>query len=110
MTVNPGARLRRGRCSGFGNHGSKAVIHRAEAGRPPDSETVEPAVSALAARRARGPGSKLAAIRRVAGRVAIHRLAGFSDEEAYQVTDFLLGALPKITGEVLAPVGAPDGI
>lgn len=42
--------------------------------------------------------------------VAIHRLAGFSDEQAYQVTDFLLGALPKLAGEMLTLAGAPGGI
>lgn len=84
--------------------GIGAAIRRVAAGRRLDSELVERVVFALVAQRALEPGSKLAATGWVAERVAIEGLAGFSDDQAYRVMDFLLDALEEIAAEVFASV------
>jgi hypothetical protein len=84
--------------------GIGAAIRRAAAGGRVDGEAVERVVFALVAQRALEPGSKLAATRWVAERVAIEGLAGFSDDQAYRAMDFLLDALPEIAGEVFTSV------
>ena len=80
-------------------------------GRPPDRrgrlvdvEAVERVLFALVAQRALEPGSKLAATRWVAERVAIKGLTEVSDDQAYRGMDFLLDALGEIAGEVFASV------
>ena len=84
--------------------GIGAAIGRAAAGRRLDSEGVERVIFALVAQRALEPGSKLAATRWVAERVAIGGLAGFSDDQAYRAMDFLLEALNEIASEIFASV------
>ena len=84
--------------------GIGAAIRRTAAGGRMDGEGVERVVFALVAQRALEPGSKLAATRWVAERVAIEGLAGISDDQAYRAMDFLLDALPEIAGEVFASV------
>ncbi|MBV8712276.1 MAG: IS1634 family transposase [Solirubrobacterales bacterium] len=83
--------------------GIGAAIRRTAAGGRMD-EGVERVVFALVAQRALEPGSKLAATRWVAERVAIEGLTGFSDDQAYRAMDFLLEALGEIAGEVFASV------
>jgi hypothetical protein len=56
--------------------------HRVAADRRLDATTVERVLFALVAQRALEPGSKLAATRRVAERVAIPGCGGFSDDAA----------------------------
>ena len=84
--------------------GIGAAIRRVAAGRRLDGETVERVVFALVAQRALEPGSKLAATRWVAERVAIDGLAGFSDDQAYRAMDFLLDALDEIAAEIFSSV------
>jgi DDE family transposase len=84
--------------------GIGAAIRRAAAGRRLDGEALERVVFALVAQRALEPGSKLAATRWVAERVAIDGLAGLSDDQAYRAMDFLLDALDEIAAEVFAAV------
>jgi len=84
--------------------GIGAAIRRAAAGRRLDGEAVERVVFALVAQRALEPGSKLAATKWVAERVAIEGLAALSDDAAYAAMDFLLDALDGIAGEVFASV------
>ena len=59
---------------------------------------------ALVAQRALEPGSKLAATRWVAERVAIEGCAGFSEDAAYAAMDFLLEALDEIAAEIFGSV------
>jgi len=59
---------------------------------------------ALVAQRALAPGSKLAATRWVAERVAIADCPGFSDDSAYAAMDFLLDALGEIAAEIFDSV------
>ena len=59
---------------------------------------------ALVAQRALEPGSKLAATKWVAERVAIEGLAALSDDAAYAAMDFLLDALDGIAAEVFGSV------
>ena len=59
---------------------------------------------ALVAQRALEPGSKLAATRWVAERVAIAGCAGFSDDAAYRAMDFLLDALGEIAARIFDSV------
>jgi hypothetical protein len=61
-------------------------------------------VFALFAQRALEPGSKLAATRWVAERVAIDGLGGFSDDQSYRAMDFLLDALDEIAAEIFNSV------
>jgi hypothetical protein len=69
-----------------------------------DGDTVERVLFALAAQRALEPGSKLAATRWVAERVAIADCAGFSDDAAYRAMDFLLDGLDEIASQIFASV------
>ena len=87
--------------------GIGAAIRRVAAGRRLDGEQVERVVFALVAQRALEPGSKLAATRWVAERVAIDGLAGLSDDQAYRAMDFLLEALDEIAARDLLVGGAP---
>jgi len=84
--------------------GIGAAVRRAAAGRRVDGEATERVVFALVAQRALEPGSKLAATRWAAERVAIDGLAGFSDDQAYRAMDFLLDALDEIAAEVFSAV------
>ena len=84
--------------------GVGAAIRRAAAGRRLDGETVERVVFALVAQRALEPGSKLAATRWVAERVAIDGCPQFSDDQAYRAMDFLLDALEEIASEIFSAV------
>jgi hypothetical protein len=81
-----------------------AALRRVAAGRRLDGEQVERVVFALVAQRALEPGSKLAATRWVAERVAIEGLTGLSDDQAYRAMDFLLEALDEIAAEVFSAV------
>jgi DDE family transposase len=81
-----------------------AALRRVAARRRLDGEQVERVVFALVAQRALEPGSKLAATRWVAERVAIGDLSGLSDDQAYRAMDFLLDALDEIAAEVFGSV------
>ncbi len=69
-----------------------------------DDTAVERVVFALVAQRALEPGSKLAATKWAAQRVAIEGCEGFTDDAAYAAMDFLLDALNDIAAEVFASV------
>jgi len=69
-------------------------------GRRLDAEAVERICFALVAQRALEPGSKLAATRWVAERVAIEGCPAFTDDAAYRAMDFLLDALPEIAESI----------
>jgi hypothetical protein len=84
--------------------GIGAAVRRAAAGRRLDGEVTERVIFALVAQRALEPGSKLAATRWVAERVAIADCAGFDDDAAYAAMDFLLAALGEIAAEIFASV------
>jgi hypothetical protein len=84
--------------------GIGAAIRQVAAGRRLDGEAVERVVFALVAQRALEPGSKLAATRWVAERVAIDGCAGFSDDQAYRAMDFLLAALEQIAARIFSSV------
>ena len=84
--------------------GIGAAIHRVATSRRLDGEAVERVIFALVAQRALDPGSKLAATRWVAERVAIGGLAGFSDDQAYRAMDFLLEALNEIAAEIFSSI------
>jgi len=84
--------------------GIGAAIRRVAAGRRLDGEAVERVVFSLVAQRALEPGSKLAAIKWVAERVAIEGCTGFSEDAAYAAMDFLLEALPEIASEIFGSV------
>jgi hypothetical protein len=84
--------------------GIGAALRRVAAGRRLDGEATERVIFALVAQRALEPGSKLAATRWVAERVAIEGCAGFSEDAAYAAMDFLLGALGEIASEIFASV------
>jgi hypothetical protein len=73
-------------------------------GRRLDGEAVERVLFALVAQRALEPGSKLAATRWVAERVAIEGCPGFSDDAAYAAMDFLLAALDEVAARIFASV------
>ena len=66
--------------------------------------TVERVLFALVAQRALEPGSKLAATRWVAERVAIAGCGGFCDDAAYRAMDFLLDALGEIAAAIFDSV------
>src|SRR5450756_778442 len=72
------------------------------AGRRLAPELVERVVFALVAQRALEPGSKLAATRWTAERVALPGCPAFTDDAAYRAMDFLLAALPEIAEGVFA--------
>jgi hypothetical protein len=80
--------------------GIGAAIRSAVGGRRLDPETVERVIFALVAQRALEPGSKLAATRWVAERVAIEGCAGFDADAAYAGMDLLLDALDEIAAGV----------
>jgi transposase len=84
--------------------GVGAAVRRVAAGRRLDGEQVERVVFALVAQRALEPGSKLAATRWVAERVAIDGCPQFSDDQAYRAMDFLLDALEEIASEIFSAV------
>ncbi len=84
--------------------GIGAAIRRAAQGRRLDGPAVERVVFALVAQRALEPGSKLAATKWVAERVAIDALEALSEDAAYAAMDFLLDALDGIAGEVFGSV------
>ena len=80
------------------------AIRKAAAGRRLDGETTERVIFALVAQRALEPGSKLAATRWVAERVAVEGCAGFSEDAAYAAMDFLLDALGGIASQIFSSV------
>ncbi len=84
--------------------GIGAAIRQVAAGRRLDGESVERLVFALVAQRALEPGSKLAATRWVAERVAIEGCPGFGDDQVYRGMDFLLEALEEIAREIFGSV------
>ena len=84
--------------------GIGAALRQVAAGRRYDSVAVERVLFALVAQRALEPGSKLAATRWVAERVAIERLVELTDDQAYRAMDFLLDALHEIAAEVFGSV------
>ena len=75
--------------------GVGAALHRVAADRRLDADAAERVLFALVAQRALAPGSKLAATRWVAERVAIADCPGFSDDSAYAAMDFLLDAVAR---------------
>jgi Transposase DDE domain len=84
--------------------GIGAAVRRVATGRRLDGDAVERVLFALVAHRALEPGSKLAATRWVAERVAIGGLPEVSDDQAYRGMDFLLDALGEVAGEIFASV------
>ncbi len=84
--------------------GIGAAIRRVATSRRLDGAEVERIVFALVAQRALKPGSKLAATKWVAKRVAINDLTVFTDDQAYRAMDFLLEALPEIASEIFGSV------
>jgi hypothetical protein len=84
--------------------GVGAALHRVAAGRRIDGGAAERVLFALVAQRALAPGSKLAATRWVAERVAIADCPGFSDDSAYAAMDFLLDALGEIAARIFDSV------
>ena len=84
--------------------GIAAAIRRVATSRRLDGAEVERIVFALVAQRALKPGSKLAATKWVAKRVAINDLTVFTDDQAYRAMDFLLDALPEIASEIFGSV------
>ena len=80
------------------------AICRVASGRRLDGQAAERVIFALVAQRALEPASKLAATRWVAERVFIEDCPGFSDDAAYRVMDFLLGALEEIAAEIFYSV------
>jgi transposase len=84
--------------------GIGAAIRRVATSRRIDGAEVERIVFALVAQRALKPGSKLAATKWVAQRVAINDLTVFTDDQAYRAMDFLLQALPEIASEIFGSV------
>jgi hypothetical protein len=86
----------------FERLGISAALRTAAAGRRLDAEAAERICFALVAQRALEPGSKLAATRWTAERVAIEGCPSFTDDAAYRAMDFLLAALPEIAEGVFA--------
>jgi hypothetical protein len=80
--------------------GIGAAIRSAADGRRLAANTVERVIFALVAQRALEPGSKLAATRWVAERVAIEGCGGFDADAAYAAMDFLLDALSEVAAGV----------
>jgi hypothetical protein len=83
--------------------GIGAAMQRAAAGRRLDGRAPSGWCSPCSPS-ALEPGSKLAATRWVAERVAIDGLGGFSDDQAYRAMDFLLDALDEIAAEIFNSV------
>ena len=86
----------------FARLGVTAALRETAAGRRLAPELVERVVFALVAQRALEPGSKLAATRWTAERVALPGCPAFTDDAAYRAMDFLLAALPEIAEGVFA--------
>jgi hypothetical protein len=84
--------------------GIGAALRRVATGRRLDGDATERVIFALVAQRALEPGSKLAATRWVAERVAVEGCPGFSEDAAYAAMDFLLDALGEIASEIFASV------
>ena len=84
--------------------GVGAALREVAADRCLDAAATERVLFALVAQRALEPGSKLAATRWVAERVAIPDCQGFSDDAAYRAMDFLLDALSEIAARIFASV------
>ena len=84
--------------------GIGAALRQVATGRRYDGVAVERVLFALVAQRALEPGSKLAATRWIAERVAIERLVELTDDQAYRSMDFLLEALDEIASEVFNSV------
>jgi len=84
--------------------GIGAALRQVAAGRRYDGVAVERVLFALVAQRALEPGSKLAATRWIAERVAIERLVELTDDQAYRAMDFLLDALDEIAAQVFSSV------
>jgi len=78
------------------------ALRQAAEGRRLDADLVERVCFALVAQRALEPGSKLAATRWVAERVAIEHCPRFDADAAYAAMDFLAGALPEIAEAIFA--------
>jgi hypothetical protein len=78
------------------------ALGSAAEGRRLDGELVERVCFALVAQRCLEPGSKLAAVRWAAERVAIDGCPAFDDDAAYAAMDFLLGSLPGIAERIFA--------
>jgi Transposase DDE domain len=84
--------------------GIGAALRGVAAGRRIDGGAAERVLFALVAQRALEPGSKLAATRWVAERVAVADCPGFSDDSAYAAMDFLLDALGEIAARIFDSV------
>jgi transposase len=84
--------------------GIGAALRQVAAGRRYDGVAVERVLFALVAQRALEPGSKLAATRWIAERVAIERVVELTDDQAYRAMDFLLDALDEIAAQVFSSV------
>ena len=80
------------------------ALRRVAAGRRLDGEATERVIFALVAQRALEPGSKLAATRWIAERVAVEGCPGFSEDAAYAAMDFLLAALDEIASQIFGSV------
>ena len=86
----------------FARLGIGKALRQAAQGRRLDAGVVERICFALVAQRALEPGSKLAATRWVAERVAIEGCPSFDSDAAYAAMDFLAGALPEIAEGIFA--------
>jgi IS4 transposase len=86
----------------FARLGVTEALRAAARGRRLDPELSERVCFALVAQRALEPGSKLAATRWAAERVALPGCPAFTDAAAYRAMDFLLAALPEIAEGVFA--------
>ncbi len=86
----------------FARLGIGKALRQAAQGRRLDGDLVERICFALVAQRALEPGSKLAATRWAAERVAIEGCPSFDSDAAYAAMDFLAGALPEIAEGIFA--------
>jgi hypothetical protein len=86
----------------FARLGIAAALREAAAGRRLDADVLERICFALIAQRALEPGSKLAATRWVAERVAVEGCPRFDADAAYAAMDFLAAALPEIAEAIFA--------
>jgi IS4 transposase len=86
----------------FARLGIGKALRQAAEGRRLDAEAMERICFALIAQRALEPGSKLAATRWVAERVAVEGCPRFDADAAYAAMDFLAAALPEIAEGIFA--------
>jgi IS4 transposase len=86
----------------FARLGIGKALRQAAEGRRLDADLVERICFALVAQRALEPGSRLAATRWAAERVAIEGCPSFDADAAYAAMDFLAGALPEIAEAIFA--------